>query len=329
MYSWDLTKIDQNLELAKKISPEFYKRQLSLYQEAISTYSTDIDKIEETKTTDKKTLYQLVSLNFIDLIEFRNVNTKLYEKIKSASQIETSMSIKTDHDFDLDEVYDICKSFFDSISKNFGLHLEQMKVDKELALNKSIRRRASYFPNNLTINPFVGVNARNKEEMAFSLVHELGHSIKKEEMRNGFGETLPILLELYLNDFIQENKIKYDTIPILNNRFVTERNENIDIFREYSKVNIDRVTTSKIFSIVREFYIKKNSNLYGIDEVLDYFLSTEIALDLYKKGEDKLQTIEDFLRREKRIYNIFDLAKITSPDVIDNDETIKRLLRKR
>lgn len=329
MYKWDLVRIIDNLNMIRKsTSPEFYKRQLSSYKDAISKYIINIDEEKTIPPIDKEIIHQFVSINFEDLCKFRDKNQELYEKLKSVKQIKTSIKTRINHNFDLDEVYDISKSFLYSINRHFGLQLELMKMDKRLTLNKSNKNNAAFYQNTWTLDSLVGVNARNKEEMVFSLVHELGHSIKTYETNNSFGETLPILLELYLNDFMRENKIKYNTLPYLNSRFVLERNEIIEILKQYSKVNLEEYKETDIDKVANEHYINKKNYLFSIKLVLEYFLASEVALDLYKKGQDKNQTIEEFLIRETNIFNIFDLAEITSPDVIGNEETIKMLLKK-
>ena len=328
MYTWDLARIKENLDETSTASLEFYNKQLELYKKAIRTFVTNIDETEKVDAFDEAIILQGVMSNLLALHDFKRINRELYEKTKSAKQIKTSIKTTIDHNFDLDEVFDISKSFLDSISKRFGLQLELMKMDERVALNKSIKCNGSFYYCDMILNSLVGVNARNKEEMVLCLTHELGHSIKSYETNNDFGETIPILLELYLNDFIRENKINYDTIPYLNGRFVIERNANIEILKQYLKVNVDDIKESDVNIFAKKYYINKDRYLHSIIRVLDYFLSTEIALDLYKKGEDKLQTIEELFRKERNVFNVFDLAKITSPDVIDNEKTIKRLLRK-
>lgn len=329
MYTGDLARKNENLDMTKKDSFSF---QNSQHQKRIDALIAFIKIIDENASlnadNDAISLYQDVLMNLEKLRIFRNKNIELYEKMKLLRQIGTSIPEKIDLDFDIDEVCDISESFFDSISKRFGFQLSLMKIDNRVFLFKGDTSPAFYFPNNTASDAVIGVSAINKEDMLFSLTHELGHSIKDYETNNIFGETLPILLELYLRDFIQKNKINYNTIPYLNFRFITDRNTNIETLKQYLSVNIDNFRTRDAKKITREFYIDKGNSMFDMESVLNYLLATEIALDLYKKGEDKLQTIEELLEKERNIFNVFDLAEITSPDVMDNEETIKKLLRK-
>ena len=328
MYKWDLERIDEDLKNTNRVHPQFFLYKSVLFKEAISGYVENINGTTLNTSYDEDYFFKFVLENFKKYLHLYEQNKKLFLKINKAKPLEPSKTSEIDHDFELDEVFDICRSFLYSINNYFGFQIDAINDDKRIALNKSITKRGSFFPDFLSENHYIGINARNKEEMAFSLVHEMGHLIENSITTNPFSETFPILLELYLNEYIQKNKINYDTIPHLNARFVLNRNAELESIKEYLKVSPYSITEKDVNDIITNFYKSKGINLLGFDTLLKYFISAEKALDIYERKRDVNKATSDLMRSESIIHDISSFIKNTPPNIIGKEKTIKRLLKK-
>lgn len=326
MYTWDLTRIKHNLDYIKEKRPKVYNRMLKDYVEPISKYILMIENNKNTPLEDERYLFYRIIQNYLDFFNFYKINKDLFFKILDIKKLELKKEeVVLNHNFDVEEVVDISRHFLYDINTNMGEHFDSMIFDNKIVLNKTEETSAEFIPDSINNCHHIGVNSLNKEDMIYSLTHEFGHAYSKKISENNNRETLPILLELYLFDFLNYEYPKINRKQFINDRFVYRRNIEIDTIQ--SPLNFYKINKEEIIKTVT---LKEDiGDIYSVNGCLDYFLSTEKALSIYSKTKSRHEEILKLLNEERYLFDLDSFIKVFDHNIVNaNTNQIKKLMRK-
>ena len=205
-----------------------------------------------------------------------------------------------------DQVIDIVKRFFNSISEDYELEFEKYLSNEKINFNS----KESACWGNVFKDKFlnIGLKSRNNLEDVFSLTHEFFHVLsskkcnkKYTQTKELFSELPPILAELFLIDFFKENGFDSSKYKETRIRYVIN---NVAILTDFTKLyylaNANSFTIEKISELFNDRgdkYINSLlksilQNKIDLDDCIKHTFPLLIALKLKEKNIPKEKLIE-------------------------------------
>lgn len=324
-YTWDLNRIALNLNEARKKAPHYYDGLFDVYSYGMKNFITNIDEKIVPFKTDENFLMKHASNQIKDV---KNINNKnMLQRFIKLNFMKNSHSTNiVNHDFYIEEVLDVTRSFLYDITYNVGDYFDVLLDERRVALNKSISNKGKFIRDNFNDSSYIGVNAINKEQMICILVHEFAHAYTNKITNKCNTETLPILFELYLDDYISKEYPKLNSSSFIQERFINDRNLNLDAvktFEEISHMEFYRAIVPTLRAIEDRLSFVPDFELS-----LSYLISIEKGLDIFINGDSKYIETNNLLEQEKYVYNINDLLNSSnSKTMCNNENKIKKLVR--
>ena len=329
-YTWDLNNLNYNLQNTYYNDNSNYNDCLSLYNSAVNSFIYRIEENTKGYYFNDGTLIKIAHYesNIIDALNVEDM--PLFKKLLKQPTIRLKPhNNEINHNFDEQEVLDVVRSFLYDITYEFGYHFDELIYDNRVALNKSNSNLGRLLTDTFNDYFAIGVNGINKESMMSILVHEYGHAYPKINNYFNRTETLPILLELYLNRYIKKEYPNLNMLPIIQNRFITCRNRELDTIKTLYKVRNTNNVRDKIMKL--RALNSRCEHIFSFNNSLEYLTSTEKAVDIESKTKYRYTEIRNLLEQEKKNRNVRDLVYYSNNDTIatpKNNNKIKKLMRK-
>lgn len=332
MYNSDIRLIKQNINTLRN---ERYRYSTSHAESILDSYDRLLDYIKGKKPS-RTDLSKKPNDYFFNFVKSENNimrNTKIIdlsiykEMLNQDYTYIKDFQIPYNPKYDEKDVVDVVKSFYTDTLKNYSPFIVENLIDnKSIYLRKYSFLKGMYMIDSINKNNFIGVVAPTIESMMFALVHEIGHHLAHKESLHDISnnETLPILLELYFNDYIQN--LKLDSSLYLQERFMYEWGVELETLKMY---NDTYYSNDNDYKINRIKDLNNVNCLGGFEDVIVYALSKFRAIDYYRKTTDKLKTIDEIINTDKSLRRIYQFVEKTSPDVFskENEALVKRLVR--